>query len=103
MSTLRSMNVISIPVRVFCHMTSKDGCPAGFKNYNDRTFKKQNMDDVMNILDGKSDKPWNNIHNASMHIMLPWGNMYKQLKKWLYYQKDLGYSVLSMITYATIS
>ena len=78
MSTLRSTNVISIPVRVFCHMTSKDGCPAGFKNYNDRTFKKQNMDDVMNILDGKSDKPWNNIHNASMHMMLPWSN--EQLK-----------------------
>ena len=36
------------------------------------------MDDVMNILDGKSDKPWNNIHNASMHMMLPWSN--EQLK-----------------------
>ena len=74
MSVLRSTNVISIPVRVFCHMCSKDGCPPKFRNFNDRTFKKANMDDVIKILDGQGSKPWNNIHNASMHMMLPWSD-----------------------------
>ena len=72
MSVLRSTHVISIPVRVFCHMCSKDGCPPKFRNYNDRTFKKPNMEDVLKILDGQGPKLWNHIHNASMHMMLPW-------------------------------
>ena len=55
-------------------MCSKDGGPPKFRNFNDRTFKKVNMEDVIKILDGQGSKPWNNIHNASMHMMLPWSD-----------------------------
>ena len=73
MSILRSTHCINIPVRVFCHLACKNGCPPEFKGYNDRTFRTPNMDFILAMLEGRPGaKKWNNIHNASMHMMLKW-------------------------------
>ena len=45
MSMLRSSNAILRLIWVFCHMSSKDGCPLPLKKYNDHIFEKQSMDD----------------------------------------------------------
>ena len=71
-ATLRSTNILSIPVRVFCHMCCKNGCPTGFEGFNDRGFREENMESIVKMLKGEGEKPWNNIHNASMHMMLKW-------------------------------
>ena len=74
MQVLRSTHILNIPVRVFCHLACKNGCPPEFKNFNDRTFRDPNMQYILDVLEGKPHaKPWNNIHNASMHVMLKWG------------------------------
>ena len=70
---LRSTHILNIPVRVFCHLACKNGCPPDFKKFNDRTFRDANMQAVLDMLEGKPNaKPWNNIHNASMHVMMKW-------------------------------
>ena len=70
---LRSTHILNIPVRVFCHLACKNGCPPEFKNFNDRTFRDANMQHILDMLEGKPHaKPWNNIHNALMHVMLKW-------------------------------
>jgi hypothetical protein len=72
MSILRCTNILPMPVRVFCHMACKNGCPPQFRGFNDRGFREGNMNDVLRILRGEGPKPWNNIHNSSMHMMLKW-------------------------------
>ena len=74
MATLRSTFVVPIPVRVFCHMVCKDGCPEDFKGFNDRNFQRSNMDHLIRLLIGvlTPAESWNNVHNASMHMMLRW-------------------------------
>ena len=42
-TTLHSTNILSIPVRVFCHMCCKNGCPTDFEGFNDRGFREANM------------------------------------------------------------
>ena len=70
---LRSTHILNIPVRVFCHLACKNGCPPDFKKFNDRTFRDANMQAILDMLEGKPNaKPWNNIHNASMHVMMKW-------------------------------
>ena len=74
MQTLRSTNILAIPVRVFCWMVCKNGCPDGFEGYNDRGFRETNMDEIILTLKGKGQKPWNNVHNSSMHMMFRWSD-----------------------------
>ena len=74
MQILRSTNIVPIPVRVFCHMVPKNGCPEGFEGYNDRGFRDTNMEDIILTLNGKGQRPWNNVHNASMHMMFRWSD-----------------------------
>ena len=55
-------------------------CPE-FKNFNDRTFRDPNMQTILDMLEGKPNaKTWNNIHNASMHVMLKWDEAQLQEK-----------------------
>ena len=47
------------------------GAHLACKDFNDRTFRIPNMVKIMDMLEGKPNvKKWNNIHNASMHMML---------------------------------
>ena len=47
--------------------------PLEFKSYNNRTFRVPYKDFILAMLEGWSGaKKWNNIHNASMHMMLKW-------------------------------
>ena len=50
MQVLRYTHVVNIPVRVFCWLACKNGCPAGFKDYNDRTLHTPNMDIILDML-----------------------------------------------------
>ena len=70
---MRSTHILNIPVRVFCHLACKNGCPPDFKLFNDRGFRGPNMQGILDMLEGKPNaKPWNNVHNASMHMMIKW-------------------------------
>ena len=70
---MRSTHILNIPVRVFCHLACKNGCPPDFKLFNDRGFRAPNMQSILDMLEGKANaKPWNNVHNASMHMMIKW-------------------------------
>jgi hypothetical protein len=69
---LRSTDPIKIPVRVFCHMVCQNGCPAEFDGYNDRSFRESNMQELEAKLEGRHSETWNNLQNASMHLMLKW-------------------------------
>ena len=70
---MRSTHILNIPVRVFCHLACKNGCPPDFKLFNDRGFRAPNMQSILDMLERKPNaKPWNNVHNASMHMMIKW-------------------------------
>ena len=67
------MHILNIQVHVFCHMACKNGYPPEFKHNNDRIFRSQNMQTILDMLEGKPNtKPWNNIHNELIHMMLKW-------------------------------
>ena len=70
---LRCVGCLEIPVRVFCHMVYRNGCPKEFHDYNDRPFRISNMQDLEQKLNGRhSSDTWNNMQNSSMHLMLKW-------------------------------
>ena len=70
MQVLCSTHILNISMSVFCHLPCKNGCLLEFKNYNDHTFCSPNMQNILGMLEGKPNvKPWNNICNASMHVM----------------------------------
>ena len=82
MQVLRCTHVVNIPVRVFCWLACKNGCPSAFKDFNDRTFRQANMDAILDMLEGKPDaETWNNIHNTSMHLMLKFEE--EELRKYI--------------------
>jgi hypothetical protein len=67
---LRCTAPIQIPVRVFCHMACQRGCPSDFDGYNDRAFRESNMLELEAKLEGRHSESWNNLQNASMHLMI---------------------------------
>lgn len=67
---LRCTAPIQIPVRVFCHMACQRGCPSDFDGYNDRAFRESNMLELLAKLEGRHSESWNNLQNASMHLMI---------------------------------
>jgi len=69
---LRSTDPIKIPVRVFCHMVCQNGCPPEFDGYNDRSFRESNTQELEAKLEGRHSDTWNNLQNASMHLMVKW-------------------------------
>jgi hypothetical protein len=70
---LRCIGCLEIPVRVFCHMVCRNGCPKEFHDYNDRPFRMSNMQDLELKLNGRhATDTWNNMQNSSMHLMLKW-------------------------------
>lgn len=76
LSVLRCTGTLRIPVRVFCHLACRNGCPPEFKGYNSRTFRESNMQDLELKLDGKHpSQNWNNVLNGSMHLMLRWSDV----------------------------
>ena len=50
--------------------------PPKFKNFNNCIFRSSNMQSIMDMLEEKLNaKKWNNILNASMHMMIKWDKM----------------------------
>jgi hypothetical protein len=69
---LRCADCVRIPVKIFCHMVCKSGCPPEYDGYNDRPFKDTNMNELESKLSGKHVESWNNMQNLSMHLMVKW-------------------------------
>ena len=70
---LCSMHILNIPVRVFCHLACKNGCLPESKNCNDLIFQSLNMQNILDMFEGKPNaKLWNNFYNASIDVMLKW-------------------------------
>ena len=71
--SMRSTHILNIPVRVFCHLACKNGCLPESKNCNDLIFQSLNMQNILDMFEGKPNaKLWNNFYNASIDVMLKW-------------------------------
>jgi hypothetical protein len=51
-------------------MACQRGCPSDFDGYNDRAFRESNMLELLAKLEGRHSESWNNLQNASMHLMI---------------------------------